>query len=34
MIADEVDVEFEALQQLPVSKLHERFESVYGETPR
>ena len=34
MIADEVDVEFEALQQLPVSKLHERFESIYGETPR
>ena len=34
MIAEDVDVEFEALQQLPVSKLHERFESVYGETPR
>ena len=34
MIADDVDVEFEALQQLPVSKLYERFENVYGETPR
>lgn len=34
MIADEVDVESEALHQLPVSKLHERFVSVYGEAPR
>lgn len=34
MIADEVDVESEALLQLPVSKLHERFVSVYGEAPR
>jgi hypothetical protein len=34
MIVDEVDVESEALHQMPVSKLHERFVSVYGETPR
>ncbi len=34
MIADEVDLESEALQQLPVSKLHERFVSAYGEAPR
>lgn len=34
MIADEVDVESEALHQMPVSKLHERFVSVYGEAPR
>lgn len=34
MIADEIDVESEALHQLPVSKLHERFVSVYGEAPR
>jgi hypothetical protein len=34
MIADEVDLESEALQQLPVSKLHERFVSVYSEAPR
>jgi hypothetical protein len=34
MMANEVDVESEALQQLPVSKLHERFVSVYGEAPR
>ena len=34
MMADEVDVESEALHQLPVSKLHERFVSVYGEAPR
>ncbi|MEJ7593009.1 MAG: DUF2924 domain-containing protein [Planctomycetaceae bacterium] len=34
MIRDDVDVEFQPLQQLPVSKLHERLDSVYGETPR
>ncbi len=34
MIADEVDVESEALHQLPVGKLHERFVTVYGEAPR
>lgn len=34
MIVDEVDVESEALHQLPVSKLHERFVSIYGEAPR
>jgi hypothetical protein len=34
MTPDDADNEFEKLKQLPVSKLHERFESVYGETPR
>ncbi|MCA9013544.1 MAG: DUF2924 domain-containing protein [Planctomycetaceae bacterium] len=34
MIGDEVVVESEALHQMPVSKLQERFVSVYGEAPR
>ena len=34
MTSNDADNEFENLKQLPVSKLHERFESVYGETPR
>ena len=34
MTPNDADNEFENLKQLPVSKLHERFESVYGETPR
>ena len=34
MTPDDADNEFENLKQLPVSKLHERFENVYGESPR
>lgn len=34
MISDDVDAESQALHQMPVSKLHERFVSVYGEAPR